>query len=87
MKQINAAHARWLKSWRILRIARREAMKAADDLMLYGSGFVRFGADGVANHVRPWAVTIKDGEAISLHGKLIGSTFHSPERTYGIGLS
>ena len=46
----------WKLSYRKLRIARREALKAADDMMLFGTGVVYISQDGFVNHILPQSV-------------------------------
>jgi len=45
----------WKTYYRTLRIARRESMKVAHDMMIYGTGMVYVGEgakpDGVAQHI------------------------------------
>jgi hypothetical protein len=41
----------WLLLYRRYRIARREAMKATIDAMLYGFGFTRVTADGTIEYL------------------------------------
>ena len=45
------AREHWKKIYRALRIARRESMKAAHDLMIFGTGIVRVDSQGNAKHV------------------------------------
>lgn len=41
----------WREAYRRVRIARREAIKAAQDCMIFGTGVVRIGSDGTPRHV------------------------------------
>lgn len=43
---LDTAKTNWKRVWRSIRVARREARKAADDCMIFGSGFVRHYSDG-----------------------------------------
>lgn len=36
----------WKKFYRLTRVARRETMKAAIDMMIYGTGFMKVSNDG-----------------------------------------
>ena len=45
------AKAAWKKYYRILRITRRECMKAQMDMMIYGSGYVRINKTGYPLYV------------------------------------
>lgn len=49
----------WKKHYRLMRIARRESMKAFHDCMLFGTGFVSVDRNGEAKHMNPWDVQIQ----------------------------
>lgn len=53
------AKERWKKFYRLLRIARRESKKATEDMILYGSGFVRMKENGESERVEPWKVILE----------------------------
>lgn len=48
----------WKKYYRALRVCRREAMKATQDMMLYGTGVVKVSADGEAERIHPKDVNL-----------------------------
>jgi hypothetical protein len=56
----------WKVYYRTLRIAQREAAKAAVDAMIFGTGFVFVSNEGFINHIRPEAVSL---EALGVHGQ------------------
>ncbi len=41
----------WYKTYRLLRIARRESLKAAQDMMIYGTGVVELSENNEAEHI------------------------------------
>ncbi|MBF8177819.1 hypothetical protein [Herminiimonas contaminans] len=41
----------WRLYYRYIRVAKREALKATNDVMFYGTGFVSIDADGSAKHI------------------------------------
>ena len=43
----------WYKYWRLVRIARREQMKACKDMLVYGTGVVIVDETGGARHLQP----------------------------------
>ena len=51
--------ATWKTSYRLLRIARREANKAAQDMVLFGIGFTFISDDGVCKHIPVQDVILK----------------------------
>lgn len=55
MKQRSIGRQTWKAYYRMQRIAKREALKAYMDAIVYGSGFVRM-KDGFVNHVLTEAV-------------------------------
>lgn len=48
----------WKKHYRLLRIARRETLKAAVDTMLYGNGFITINDKGEAERLPPESIKI-----------------------------
>lgn len=46
----------WKAYYRMVRIHRREASKAALDAVMWGTGFVFISDDGFVNHILPEAV-------------------------------
>ena len=50
------AKEKWRREYRLVRIARRENLKATKDAMIYGTGYVYVGDDGEAICVRPWEI-------------------------------
>lgn len=49
----------WKLYYRQLRMIRRESLKAATDMLIYGTGFVRITDDGFINHILPQSVVIR----------------------------
>lgn len=47
--RVNRKQWKWV--YRLVRLNRREASNAFDDMMVYGSGFVRIHSDGTSHHV------------------------------------
>jgi hypothetical protein len=46
----------WKWYYRQLRIIRRESWKATEDMMIFGTGYVRISDDGFINHIRPESI-------------------------------
>lgn len=49
----------WKFYYRQLRIVRRESWKAAMDMVIYGTGYVRVDDNGFVNHILPQSVVIR----------------------------
>lgn len=64
MKDTTIVREAWRLYYRKLRIRRRETRLAADDMVLYGTGYLRVDADGTSRRIHPRDVWVDSAKLL-----------------------